>query len=239
MRDGGEPIISESDIPQSDYSLAYRISNLRISNVEAKKNPPPKPRAEEIYATTLSDATELVVRINRQGDFGFGQPMTNVYSQVSYERPKGAKSPLSRVPLQSSTPMFEIQRAVLKNFDYLVAVDTNTRIINTRNVSVTAVVTFKEASPPPGARAYWKLDVPFSWEFFDLRTDKIENLGWIAALGQLYAAGHVTQGTRIGMIVDSDLGNIPAFNRTLPVFEQSVLPAGVQSTQARTRGART
>ncbi|MBB2713985.1 hypothetical protein N2597_11550 [Rhizobium sophoriradicis] len=31
------------------------------------------------------------------------------------------------------------------------------------------------------------------------------------------------------MIVDSDLGNIPAFNdRTLPVFEQSLLPAGVQ-----------
>jgi hypothetical protein len=124
---------------------------------------------------------------------------------------------------------FEIQRALLKNFDYLVAVDTNTRTINTRNVSVTAVVTFKEASPPPGARAYWKLDVPFCWEFIDLRTDKIENLGWIAALEQLYAAGHVAEGTRIGMIVDSDLGNIPAFNdRTLLVFEQSVLPAGVQ-----------
>lgn len=103
VRDGGEPIISESGIPRPNLN---RIIGLHVAS----------------------------------------QPMTNVYSQVSYERPKGPKV-LSRVPLQSSTLSFEIQRALLKNFDYLVAVDTNTRIINTRNVSVTAVVTFKEASP--------------------------------------------------------------------------------------------
>ncbi|MFA1624355.1 hypothetical protein ACDY96_16400 [Rhizobium mongolense] len=177
--------------------------------------------------------SEIVVRVNEAtGEIEFGQPMVNVYSQVSYDRPKGEKV-LTRVPQSASTLSFDIQRALLANFDYTVAIDTNSRTINGRSVSVTAVVAFEEAPPPPGASAYWKLDVPFCWEFVDLTTEKTENFGWLAAYERLLAGGQIGAGTRVGMIVDSDLGNIPNFNdRSAPFFEDWYLPPGVQLVYA-------
>ncbi|MBB3411910.1 hypothetical protein FHT87_005877 [Rhizobium sp. BK316] len=196
---------------------------------KSRKDKNRKPRFEHLYGTTADNVSEIVVRVNEAtGEIEFGQPMVNVYSQVSYARPKGEKV-LTRVPQDSAALSFDIQRALLANFDYTVAVDTNSRTINGRTVSVTAVVAFEEASPPPGASAYWKLAVPFCWEFIDLTTEKIENFGWLAAYEQLVAGGHISAGNRLGMIVDSDLGNIPNFNaRSAPVFEESFLPPGVQ-----------
>ncbi|TBG25403.1 hypothetical protein ELG79_09130 [Rhizobium leguminosarum] len=192
-----------------------------------------KPRIEQLYGTTADNVREIVVRVNEAtGEIEFGQPMVNVYSQVSYDRPKGEKV-LTRVPQGASTLSFDIQRALLANFEYTVAVDTNSRTINGRSVSVTAVVAFEEAPPPPGASAHWRLDVPFCWEFIDLRTEKIENFGWLAAYEQLIAGGQISAGTRVGMIVDSDLGNIPKFNtRSAPFFEDRYLPPGVQLVYA-------
>jgi len=194
-----------------------------------RQNKARKPRNEQLYGTIADNVSEIIVRVNEAtGEIEFGQPMVNVYSQVSYDRPKGEKV-LTRVPQTASKLSFDIQRALLANFEYTVAVDTNSRTINGRSVSVTAVVTCKEVPPPPGASAYWKLDVPFCWEFIDLTTEKVENFGWLAAYEQLVAGGQIIAGTRVGMIVDSDLGNIPDFNdRSAPFFEDRYLPPGVQ-----------
>ncbi|MBB6178305.1 hypothetical protein [Pseudorhizobium flavum] len=194
-----------------------------------RKNQPTKRRIEHLYGTTAGDVTSLSISVDPStGEFKFNQPMENAYSQVSYDRPKGPKV-LTRIPQSAVSMSFDAKDALSKHYDHTIAVDTNTRLIEGHEVSVTAVVSFKEAPPPEGADAYWKLDIPFCWEFIDLKTDKKENLGWVAALEELLYRGIIKQGERVGMVVDSDLGNIPAINaRQVPVFDATYLPVGVQ-----------
>ena len=91
------------------------------------------------------------------------------------------------------------------------------------------MVTFKPAPPPPGAEAHWYLDVPFCWEFIGVKSDKVENFGWLAAIEELTARGFMPQSTRVGMVVDSDLGNLSDYNnRRKPFIGTHFLPPNVQ-----------
>ncbi|MCA2378614.1 hypothetical protein ATU3C_17810 [Agrobacterium genomosp. 3 str. RTP8] len=188
-----------------------------------------KPRIEAICATTVGDVSEIIVTVNQDGEVSFGQPMSNVFSEVSYAREGKAPKVLSRVPQASAELSFDAWPAILRNFDFVCAVDTNNRDINGRRVSVTAVVSAHSEPPPEGRSAYWRLDVPFCWEFIDLKTDKVENHGWLEAYDQLVKLGIIRADTRVGMIVDADLGNIPSFNRReLSVFGDRLLPEKLQ-----------
>lgn len=62
------------------------------------KKPDRKKRIEHIYATTSEEVDHVTLTFDqKQGEIGFAEAMTNVYSQISYERPKGPKV-LSRIP---------------------------------------------------------------------------------------------------------------------------------------------
>jgi hypothetical protein len=193
------------------------------------KKPPRKKRIEHLYGTTAGDVTEIVVTVDqRTGEIQFGGAMVNTYSEVSYERPKGPKV-VSRIPQAAPALTFHNSTALFKNYDFLCAVDTNTRMINDQKVSAVGVVTFREAPPPQGASEYWALDVPFCWEFVGLRVEKPENFGWLAALEELNHRRLVTPEMCIGMVVDSDLGNLTDYNaRRKPFFENRLLPENVQ-----------
>jgi hypothetical protein len=198
---------------------------------EAKR----KKRSEAIYGTTASaETTEIAVTYDHStGRVSFGADMVNVYSEVTYERRKGPKT-LSRVPQTEREISFSGGDALKRNFDFVVAVDTNTREIQGKRVSVTGVVTAKHmiVPGPRGLTDYWKFDVPFCIEFVGVKT-KPENLGWVATLEQLYLKAHIATTTRIGMIVDSDLGNIPAYNsRKTEVVPGTLLPENVQLVYA-------
>lgn len=188
-----------------------------------------KKRIQQIYGTTGGDVGELIVNVDqRTGEISFGSPMTNVYSEVSYERTKAPKV-ISRVAQEGRSLSFDPEDAVLKHYDFLCAVDTNTRTIRDYQVSVTAVITFAEAPPPPGAKRYWQLDVPFCWEFIGLKTQKPENFGWLAALEEMVYRRLIASQKRIGMLVDSDLGNIGAYNaREKPFFGDVLLPNNIK-----------
>ena len=190
-----------------------------------------KKRTEAICGTTASaEITSIRVSYNHAtGEISFGADMINVYSEVSYERLKGQKV-LSRVPQKKRQLSFSTDEALEKNYEYIVAADTNTATIEGKEVSVTGVVT---ATPtmlpgPKGLRNCWKFDVPFCIEFIGAKKGP-ENLGWAATLEQLHLRGCVTSVTKIGMIVDSNLGNIPAYNaRTKEILPGILLPAAVQ-----------
>ena len=198
---------------------------------EAKR----KKRSEVIYGTTASNkTTEIAVTYDHStGAVSFGGDMINVYSEVTYERPKGPKT-LSRVPQTEKEISFSSGDALKRNFDFVVAVDTNTRTIHGKQVSVTGVATAKHMimPGPKGLVDYWKFDVPFCIEFVEVKA-KPENLGWMAALEQLQVNGHIAAGPKIGMIVDSDLGNIPAYNsRKKEIVPGTLLPENVQLVYA-------
>ena len=112
------------------------------------KKPIRKPRTEAIYATTVrDDMTHIIVHIDQQtGEISFGDEMTNIYSEVGYERAKGPKV-LNRIPQNHASLSFDKEPALLRNFDFLVAVDTNTTQIEGKNVSVTGIYTFSPRSP--------------------------------------------------------------------------------------------
>ncbi|CAN7403812.1 hypothetical protein [Rhizobium sp. LjRoot254] len=194
-----------------------------------KKRPSRKTRNEHIYATTVGAESELSISINSQtGEIKFNKAMQNVYSEITYDRKKGPKI-LSRIPQSFGGAAFDPSDAIAKHYDFLCAVDTNTRIINGHKISVTGIVTFTEAPPPPGASRYWKLDVPFCWEFRDLKVEAAENFGWQAALESLEERDFLSPSMKVGVVVDSDLGNLPQYNdRVKPFFEQRFLPPNVR-----------
>lgn len=189
-----------------------------------------KKRNEHIYGTTAGNITELVITTNSlTGEITFGSEMINVYSEVSYDRKKGPKV-LSRIPQTDANISFEADDALSKNFDYLCAVDTNTKSINGKNVSVVGIVTFQTVWVPEksGLQKYWQHDVPFCLEYIEIKS-KPENFGWIAAIQHLEKFGKTNTGMRIGMVVDSDLGNIKDYNqRKKPIDGPDFLPAHIQ-----------
>ena len=194
----------------------------------SKKRPTKKKRTEYIYGTTVGEISELSISVSDLGEVSFGTEMTNTYSEVTYDRPKGPKV-LSRVPQSQKSLTFN-QGAVLKNnFDYRCAVDTNTRIINGKRISVTGVVTFTPVSipGPKGIESFWKFGVPFCLEYVEINAP-IENFGWYAAWERLHIQKEINASTRVGMVVDSDLGNINKFNqRKMPIFGAFNLPQNV------------
>jgi hypothetical protein len=154
--------------------------------------------------------------------------MTDTYSEVTYARPKGPKV-IQRVPQSGMGARFDGSRSLFRDFDYLCAVDTNTRIIGGEPISVVAIVQFVDAPPPVGSSQYWKLDVPFCLEFVGLRVEKPENFGWLAALSRLLQAGLVAPTTRVGVVVDSDLGKLNDYNSgSAAFFEDRLLPGTVK-----------
>lgn len=189
-----------------------------------------KPRKDYVYARTVGKVSELEVIYNTQdGSINFGGEVENVYSAVTYDRKKGEKI-LSRIPQGNEGLFFDQPEALEKNFDILCAVDTNTLVLQGKRVSVTGVALLVPVWVPEakGLTKYWKFDVPFCLEFVELKM-KPENFGWVAALEQMHHRGVIDLNKKIGLIVDSDLGNIPDFNaRKKPVEGQWLLPENTQ-----------
>ena len=180
------------------------------------------------------DVSEIGISVDpRTGDVRFETDMTNVYSEVSYDRPKGPKV-LSRVPQKHVDVSFDAPEALEKNFDFLCAVDTNTRGIRGKNVSMVGVVAFQAVWVPEeaGLTKYWQFDVPFCLEYVEIKSAP-ENFGWLAALERLRIQDLINGALRVGMVVDSDLGNIADYNhRKRPVDGSDYLPANVQLVYA-------
>ncbi|MHC4053295.1 hypothetical protein [Bradyrhizobium sp. 25ACV] len=193
-------------------------------------SPMRKKRSEAIYGTTAGEVDSITITYDHStGGFSFGDAMTGVYSEITYERPKGPKV-LSRIPQGHRDIRFESSDALLKNYQFVCAVDTNTRMINGRRVSVTGVIVLRAFGLPAvrELKRGWKLEAPFCLEFLDI-SEKPESWGWMAAHQILREKGLVGPTTRVGMIVDSDLGNLNSYNaRKSPVIRDDLLPDTVQ-----------
>lgn len=162
------------------------------------------------------------------GNIRFDQEMTNVYSEITYDRTKGPKV-LSRIPQDHPRVSFESQNALRNNFDYYLAVDTNSKTIQGQFISAVGIVRIVPQNIPRTKKleTFWKIEAPFALEFTAAK-GKPENLGWLASLEQLYLRKFITGQGKITLIVDSDLGNLGDYNkRAKPIFADALLPLNV------------
>jgi hypothetical protein len=197
---------------------------------KSRKPQKPKARTDYIYATTSGAVSQLSVTFDhRTGRISFGQDVKNAYLERSYERSKGPKV-VARIPQEHSELSFNEADALDQNYDRLLAVDTNTKVVRGRSISVVGVVTIATEvhETLQGREEGWRFDLPFCLEYGGLNVDKPENFGWLAALTTLADEGHLHPDQRVGLIVDSDLGNLPAYNeRSKPIGGGHFLPPGV------------
>ena len=108
-------------------------------------------------------------------------------------------------------------------FDKIIAIDTNTININNEDVSVTTIIQSNQITSKEDRTLYFWVE-NIEWKRQDVI--KKENYAWSVAISLAYTQmEEKNEFLSIGLIVDSDLGNIPLFNsRELPIFEGFYLP---------------
>ena len=117
-------------------------------------------------------------------------------------------------------------------YDHLIAVDTNTRVLQGSSVSVTAAYHFIPGPSEGSGVRCWGANLILS-EFWNV-CGKPENHGWWKILQAITQQSSEFS----GIIVDSDLGQHEAFNsRQLPIFDDYFLPENLTLIYASDTGA--
>lgn len=137
---------------------------------------------------------------------------------TAYRRAKGPKI-ITRAETNPADILLDVNHH-LASYDWIFAVDTNTKAIGAESVSVTAIVLLRDISFA-GPRWSAKVVPQSSLEVRDARVPP-ERLGWrhlLWVIGQNKLAG------RVAVFVDSELGELAALNKR----EKELLPGFVVS----------
>lgn len=205
-----------------------------------KRNRPSKKRSVAYVGTTK----EIVDRITLTLDETTGELTIGEVNPASltvkhyYKRDSGKEKILFSAPASKSDIRFLYLDSIRRDFDYLVAVDTNTRVISGRRVSVAvayATPLLRSAAtriPYIPIAAYGILDVASSIN--------PERLGWHLILQHHVIPTHQAQRLKVGLVVDSELGVIPQINeRSECYYDRHALPPYVKLIYASDAAAET
>jgi hypothetical protein len=144
---------------------------------------------------------------------------TNVNSQLYYDRESRPK--VVSYSDSSITPS-ENANHVLKNFEYLSAIDTNTRTINGRLISVSIICLGRWINE--GEQTKFSFYPHLYMDIFDY-IEKPERHAWCEFIKLIVKGENYEGDDNFGIIVDSELGDIPDINnRTIPLYEEFYLP---------------
>jgi hypothetical protein len=107
----------------------------------------------------------------------------SVSLEESYERPKGAKV-TARVPLSGKDIPPSLDH-LLARYDYLLAIDTNTRHIGDDFVSVTGVVSGRQVSGSSDQHLVFRIRTVHCVEFWGVAADQgAEQIGWLEEVSE-------------------------------------------------------
>ena len=192
----------------------------------SKKSKSKKPRTEWVYARTKGKVNEIGLSYDPQSDtIRFETPMERTYQEVTYERKKGLKI-LNRVPLEGNDLKFSTNKA-MTDYDDILAVDTNTRIIDEMSVSVTGIVCGIHCIDPKNNSPAVEYYTPFCIEFEELLDPK-EKIGWIMAIQELTSRKLINAERKIALVVDAHLEELLEINnQKKPIFDNYMLPHNI------------
>lgn len=140
-------------------------------------------------------------------------------SQLYYERDTKPKV-LSYS--DGSIKTYETASHVLKNYEYLCAIDTNTRMVHGRLVSVSVICLGRWIDH--GEKTEFNFYHELYMDTFDYEA-KAERLAWREFIKLIVKGDSYKGNDTFGIIVDSELGEIPEINsRKIPLYEDYYLP---------------
>lgn len=151
-----------------------------------------------------------------------GKPLTpkSAYVESSYERKNKQKQLkiLNRSHVQTEQLIVNPNRA-LQKYNLIYAIDTNSEYINDKYISVSGIVICKIIPHTTYIIVqYGFIDYFIAYDILG----KPENFAWKNIIETIDQNNNIGQ---IGIIVDSDLGNIPTYNNhEKPIYENFYLP---------------
>jgi len=152
-------------------------------------------------------------------------PHSGLHTEVTYER--GGKHPkvLTQVSTSESV-MSACPNHVLLAYDVLIAVDTNSVEID--GIAVSVAFSLQFALRKDGDGVQMSGFNPNCWEFNGV-TDWPENYAWYEVVRAVQSTEGYSSDMKIGIIVDSDLGNLGYYNaRQRPIYGEFYLPENVR-----------
>jgi len=185
-----------------------------------------KPRKWSINVQFQKPITELGIGNLPNGtiqyfDNGVLVKPAKVGYEIGYDREK-KKKVINKIDLDPNRITVNPDES-LQKFGLIYAIDTNTRATNGKLLSVTCIVLCKLDLAVDGTLAvqYGPLR---GLEFWNIK-DHPENVAWMKVIQFITQDPTHNLNSKIGVVVDSDLGNLPAYNaRSIPIYSDFYLP---------------
>jgi hypothetical protein len=184
-----------------------------------------KKQKEVFYESRMAKSGnifEVGVACDDDGTLIF-KPVTDVsdaHVTSQYERVKNPKI-VCKVSTGNRVAKVDINKTIT-DYDQLLAIDTNTKDVFGRMLSVTAVV-IARLQPSAPSVIIWEYEIPF-FIGFTWPLGPPERLGWVFALKELLSCNRISLNSRYGMVVDSDLDLLDEFNsRRIPLIGSDYL----------------
>jgi hypothetical protein len=197
-----------------------------------RKNNKKKPRTISLTLDMGKPVTSDSFSLTPDGRFQLlykGKPLTpkSAYVESSYKREnKQKRSKILNKSYVHAEQLIVNPNRALQKYNILYAIDTNSECINDKNVSVSGIVICKIIPHDTYLIVkYGFIDYFIAYDMPDM-PGKPENFAWKNIIETIEKNNNIGQ---IGIIVDSDLGNIPTYNtREKPIFENFYLPPNVE-----------
>jgi len=144
-----------------------------------------------------------------------------VYFEVGYDRDKKNKV-INKIVVDPNKVSVN-PYVSLKRFDFIYAIDTNTKVVNNKVISVSSIIL---CTLEFGKGDILNIQYEFkpSLEFWNIKHHP-ENVAWMKLIQTIIQIPTYDPNWKIGIVVDSDLGNLPAYNaRTIPIYSDFYLP---------------
>lgn len=195
-----------------------------------KRSDSKRERKTAILGTSVGVVSEITVTYDSATE---GFEISNVdprslKSEVFFERESGKDKILLSVPARSDLPAFDAWRQIVGQVSYLFAVDTNTRTVSGRRVSV-SVACFIPARIDSLERNV-SCGLICGYALFDVAPGlNPECLAWHLLFRNHILPARFQPKDQVGVVVDSELGLLPHINaRTKPYYDSFHLPSNVR-----------
>jgi hypothetical protein len=192
----------------------------------SKKKSAPTFERKDWVETIIDCKGKITIHVHPDESVSFENEMPGHARMVrTYDRPTGKEKQLLSIPLRDSRPTFDPLENLKRQFDHLLAIDTNYREIHGRWTAAT--VAYRVPKP---LNAYAR-EIPYEFAAAFIVVDEgkvqdFEERGWSLILDQVLERRYFTaSGARLGLVTDHGLGKHKEINeKRTPYFKTDVLP---------------